>query len=262
MTHDDTSRPKREGWKPAVLGLFVCWQLFYLPAMNLVQFLPLRVPSESGDAPLTLQSVGRFTTDNRLQTLADAVGAGLTRYSELSGQFQFWKLFTPGFPPQTIVLVTRAEWADGRSVEIVSPLAPAAETPAVRLPRRDVRPFQFEACVGLGPWTAVPSDSSDPEATRHFTVGWSGLRARSVRVVMHDHWSRYSAEHPGTPEPVRLTLVTRLLAKPAEATPAPAETPVTDRPFVRWTDPFGPNGRLDVYDPVAGQYVPVPEDMP
>ena len=33
---------------------------------------------------------------------------------------------------------------------------------------------------------------------------------------------------------------------------------VTDRPFVRWSDPFGPAESLEVFDPVANAYVPVP----
>src|SRR5436190_1742392 len=121
------------GWKAVLLGGFVCWQLVYLPATNTFHFVPLRVPADTGDVPLNLQHFGRFTTDDRLQTLADAAGAGLSRYSELSGQIQFWKLFTPEFPSHTFVLVTKAELRDGRVIEVVSPHASPIDPPLARL---------------------------------------------------------------------------------------------------------------------------------
>jgi hypothetical protein len=250
-------------WKAALLGGFVCWQLFYLFATNALQFVPIRVPADPGDALLNLQSVGRFTTDDRLQTLADAAGAGLARYSEVSGQIQFWKLFTPEFPPHTIVLVTRAEFRDGRVADVVSDYAPPEEVPAVRVPRRDVRPFQFEACTGLGPWAVTEvMIVRDHETARVLSVGWAGNRSRAVRVVMLNHWNRYKAQHPDEPDPVVLSLIVRFVAKPAWGA-ARSDTPtVTDRPFVRWSNPFGPYPSLDAFDPVAGGFVRIPEDRP
>ncbi len=247
-------------WKAILLGLFVCWQLFYLPAANLIHFVPLRVPAEPGDTPLNLQSVGRFTANNPLQSLADTVGAGLARYSELSGQIQFWRLFSPEFPPRTIVLVTRARMPDGREVEIASPYSPSDSLVSIRFPRLDVRPFQFEASAGLGPWAVTPSRvAQEPEAARQLTVEWAGTRSKAVRVIMQSHWTRYKSEHPTDLDPISLLLVTRFIAEPGQGDTTSFTRNITDQPFVKWTNPFGPDERLEVFDPVAEKFVPVPE---
>jgi hypothetical protein len=254
--------PSRGRWKAGLLGLFVTWQLVYLPTANLVQFVPLGVRADPGDIPLTLQTPGRFTNDDRLQTLADVTGAGLTRYAEASGQVQFWKLFTPGLPPQSIVLVTRIEWPDGRHVDVVSPTAPSSAV-MFRLPRKDLRPFHFDASVGLGPWAVTPDwVTNDPASARALTVDWAKIRPHSVRLILHHHWAAYRADHPTEPNPTSLTLVTRLLSTTGEVdgrAPIPA---VSDRPFVRWVDPFGPNPRMEAFDPVAGAFVSLPEGRP
>ena len=250
-------------WKAGLLGLFVAWQLVYLPAANLVQFVPLRVRADPGDVPLSMQTVGRFTDDDRLQSLADTAGAGFSRYAEVSGQVQFWKLFTPELPPTTIVLVTRIEWADGRTAEVVSPSAPPDNLPAFRLPRWNLRPFHMDVSVGLGPW-AVPPERAirEHDAARELTVDWAAARTRSARIVMRHHWTIYQAEHSNEPDPVSLTLVTRFHRKPGLRDPRSTTARVTDRPFVRWLDPFGPEERVEAFDPVANKFLPVPEGRP
>jgi hypothetical protein len=255
--------PSWHRWKAGLLGLFVTWQLVYLPAANLFQFFPLRVRADSGDLPLSLQQVGRFTDDDGLQSFADAAGAGLTRYAELSGQIQGWRLFTPELPPTTIVLIGRFEWADGRSAEFVSPVAPPESPVIFRLPRRDLRAFHFEACLGLGPWAVSPHLlTRDPDAVSSLTLGWAAERPRSVRTTMRDYWTRYRSEYPIESEPCSITLITRQIAKPVLGVRESQKPVVTDRPFVRWTDPFGPSERLDAFDPVRGVFVRVAEDRP
>jgi hypothetical protein len=159
------------------------------------------------------------------------------------------------------VLVTQAELRDGRIEEIVSIHAPVDDPPLVRVPRLNVRPFQFEACVSLGPW-AVTGEliKDDPESARFLTVGWAGVRSNSARVVMKNHWARYKAEHPDEPDPVSLTLVVRFVAKPAWGTARPETPTVADRPFVRWTNPFSPNPYYEAFDPVDELFIPATGD--
>jgi hypothetical protein len=252
--------PSCHRWKAGLLGLFVTWQLVYLPAANLIQFVPLRVRQDTGDTPLSTQEVGRFTENNRLQTLADAVGAGLTRYAEASGQVQFWKLFTPELPPYTVVLVTRLEFGDGRSVDMVSPYGPADDPPSYRLPRWDLRPFNFETHVGLGPWAVTPElIARDPATARDLTVGWAEIRSEAVRTVMRHHASVYQALHPHAKDPYGMTLYLRYTAKPAVGATGLDGPAVFDRPFVRWHPPIAKSRQLSVFDPVDGRFVPLPE---
>jgi hypothetical protein len=255
--------PSCHRWKAGLLGIFVAWQLVYLPAANLFQFVPLRVRADSGDIPLNLQRVGRFTDDDGLQSFADAAGAGLTRYAEISGQIQGWRLFTPELPPYSVVLVTRLEYGVGRTVDMVSPYGPADDPPFVRLPRSDLRPFYFEANVGLGPWAVTPElIARDPAAARELTVGWAEIRSEAVRTVMRHHLSVYQALHPRAKDPYGMTLYLRYITKPAIGATGFDGPAVFDRPFVRWHPPIAKNKQLSVFDPVDGRFVPLPEGRP
>jgi hypothetical protein len=250
-------------WKAALLGGFVCWQLFYLPAANGLKFVPIRVPFDPGDVPFNLQRVGRFTADNRIQHVADCTYTGLSMYGEFSGQIQSWKLFTPELPSQTVVLVTIVEWKDGRKEEITSPLAPPTPTPDFRLPRLDVRPFHFEASIGLGPWS-VPSqdDAPSPEVVRDLIIDWARMRTYSVRIAMLRHWETIRTANAGVPSPVSMTLVTRFIPTPHIGEERTSDGQFIDRPFVRWSNPFGPDDRIEVYDPNKHLFVAVPDGPP
>jgi len=129
-----------------------------------------------------------------------------------------------------------------------------------RLPRRDLRPFHFDASIGLGPWAITPDRiASDPDAALALTVDWAKIRTHAVRLVLHHHWAAHLANYPAEANPTSLTLVTRLLPTSGGAD---GRSAVSDRPFVRWLDPYGPNPRMEAFDPVAGAFIPLPEDRP
>jgi len=78
-----------------LLGLFICWQLFFLLSFNLLSLLQ-RVrefwqdkPSAEAVAPEWLHEKGRVTAAER------AVIGVTTRWAEVSGQPQNWSLFAP-----------------------------------------------------------------------------------------------------------------------------------------------------------------------
>src|SRR5439155_25782595 len=91
------SLPRRAA--AVAVGLFAAWQLVYLPAANLIDFVPRRtgpplVPVDDG-----YQAKGSFTSVEPVQRAADWTGDVLDAWSELSGQEQGWSLFAPGPAP-------------------------------------------------------------------------------------------------------------------------------------------------------------------
>jgi hypothetical protein len=248
-------------WKAALLGGFVCWQLFYLVTTNALQFVPLRVPADPGDAPLNLQSVGRFTSDDRLQTLADTAGTGLARYSEVSGQIQFWKLFTPEFPSHTITLEARTGRQGCVTMSVVKTGPADPHTTPVRFPRRDVRPFQFEASVGLGAWPVTDGDVvKHPDETWEQLRDWAVVRERAALTFLRTTFPQCAGNEHSAPVG-ELILVTHFTPTPRHGESWP-ESPIThERPFLRFLDPFGPDPKLEVFDPARNKFRPVQEDV-
>ena len=41
--------PERVAWRSYVLGLFILFQLVYLPAANFIKLIPLRLPESNGE---------------------------------------------------------------------------------------------------------------------------------------------------------------------------------------------------------------------
>src|SRR5436309_290480 len=90
--------PRRRLELPSILlGLFILWELFYLPASNLIKFAPLRLPEHHGETNDDIQLRGRAYRVDVAQSALDALGTVLIRWGELSGQIQGWSLFAPNF---------------------------------------------------------------------------------------------------------------------------------------------------------------------
>src|SRR5215218_69019 len=85
------------------VGLFATWQLIYLPAANLIDFVPRR-PHGPELEPIRdiYQERGQFTKVEPLQRAAEWTGDVLDFWSEASGQEQGWPLFAQGMPPYSV----------------------------------------------------------------------------------------------------------------------------------------------------------------
>jgi hypothetical protein len=131
--------------KPAriLLGLFICWQLFFLVSSNLLSLLP-RVrdswqdkPKAEAIAPDWLHEKGRVAEAERDLTRLT------TRWAEISGQPQNWSLFAPNVTRIIPFVAVEFSWdEDPMSVRWISrQLAPLAAG----------RPFE-EAIIGSSAW--------------------------------------------------------------------------------------------------------------
>ena len=108
-----------------LVGLFALWQLAFAPLANLWEFIPRR-PTEADSYPelSTTQRWGRFTDNERLQYTSEFAGDMLALYAEVTGQDQGWNMFTPDFPPHTVVPVAELHFADGTTARVASRFAP------------------------------------------------------------------------------------------------------------------------------------------
>src|SRR5947208_11851195 len=86
--------PERVAWRSYVLGLFILFQLVYLPAANFIKLIPLRLPESNGELDDDIQLRGHDLIEP-LQTAADAAGTAFVRWGEWTGQAQGWSLFAP-----------------------------------------------------------------------------------------------------------------------------------------------------------------------
>src|SRR5688500_8317223 len=105
----------------AAVGLFATWQLVYIPAANLIDFVPRRTGPPLEPITDNYQKHGTFTTIEPLQRTADRAGDVLDFWSEVSGQEQGWSLFAPGLPPYSVIPAVEFRFADGTSDTLLSP---------------------------------------------------------------------------------------------------------------------------------------------
>jgi len=183
-------------------------------------------------------------------------------WGEVTGQEQGWNMFTPDFPPHTVVPVAELRFADGTSARIASRFNPAdPDHPHPRWPVVHDREFNYEANITMIGWHA------DPETIAARPEVWARLpdRVRDNESLI-THWLAWKARmyrtaHPDAPEPVEVVMIFRYIPTrpPADAPDAPRKL-TFERPLARWF-PAGPRASgllpLEGYDPVARHFVPL-----
>lgn len=227
-------------FRAAVLGLFVLWQLVYLPGSNLLQFLPrVRVP-DHGEYVVETQREGQFTPVLPAQRGYDTLGHVFDRWSELSGQTQIWNMFCQGLPAQSVSPLVTVDRADGTKEEFGTRFPPAA----FRLPFPGVRVHHVEANTLAGVWHFTPEKiAADPDAFREGLRIWAEARPGTIAGYV-----RHIATRTGPSPILRTGLSVRARSKSADG----SVPTVTDLPFVRLTRGCD---SLEVWDPSARDYV-------
>ena len=154
-----------------LVGLFATWQLVFLPAANLVVFVPLRPAWPPLEPPVNAyQKKGTFTTFEPLQRTADRAGRALEFWGETSGQEQGWSLFAPGTPPYSVFVATEFQWVDDTSDTMLSQYEPRDyANPPFRTPLFYNRHFHFESQFVAAVWHAAP------EAVAEHPEHWANL---------------------------------------------------------------------------------------
>ena len=197
--------------------------------------MPLRRTKYDVNPPIeSAQRWGRFTSADWLQESAEEIGYGLAVWGEATGQDQGWNMFTPGFPPHTVVLAAEFRFPDGsvdRSYSRFNPGDPARPIP--RWPIIDDREFNFEANIFMLAWECDPqSIDAQPERWRQLP---ERVRENEHLVAAWLRWQlkRYRESHPEKPEPEVVTLVLRYIPTPLPGEPRRLDAPAGLRATVR-----------------------------
>jgi hypothetical protein len=177
----------------------------------------------------------------------------------LSGQEQGWNMFTPGFPPSTVIPAVEFRFADGTSDRVHSRFEPGLSLYRFRLPLIDDREFNFEANIFMLAWEFGPETLNRPDLLQQLPGKVRDSEA-VVRRWLQWQWKRYQASHPQRAEPGEVVLVLRYIpiARPGEPEIMPRA--VFERPFARWRPGTSPEpGFLSVeaFDPVLQEFVPL-----
>lgn len=255
------------------VGLFAAWQLVYLPAANLIDFVPRRVGPPLEPIADGYQQRGTFTSSEPLQRTADMTGDVLDFWSEASGQEQGWSLFAPGMPPYSVFPAAEFRFADGTSDTALSQFEPTDKlNPPLRAPLVYNRPFNVEAQLMYPVWFSPPvevlrlygppeqtAEDSEKEALE-LQKAYRELpdTVRQWRDVIRAYlaWrlKEYRAAHPERGEPVAVILKHRFVPTPKPGTPRGWTIPVVERPYARWRPA---TDSMDAYDAVDKRFVPV-----
>jgi hypothetical protein len=204
------SRPSIKG---IVLGVFILFQLVYLPAANFIKLIALRLPESTGELDDDIQLRGQQFPE-RVQALADTLGTAFVRYGELTGQAQGWSLFAPIFGHQASLPATDF---DGHIIE--STFVPSNRNQYLRhfrLPSSNCRLFNYEYRLALLYWTALSEDQmrEEPDAWKKARISRVRRQQRSLQAFMHWRLREYLAVNPKPAPPKNVRLVAQITPNP------------------------------------------------
>lgn len=247
------------------VGLFAAWQLVYLPAANLIDFVPRRVGPSLEPVSDGYQQRGAFTTVEPLQRAADGTGAVLDFWSEVSGQEQGWSLFAPGFPPYAVVPAVEFRFEGGASDTVLSPYEPADKlNPGYRAPLLNNRQFNIDAQMMYPVWFAPPeavlTRSAAPEEVAQLAGVYRHLPETArvwrgpVRAYLAWRLKAYLAVNSDRPTPAEVILKHRFIPTPRPGEPRGWTHEIVERPYAKWRPA---DDTFEAFDPLTKRFVPV-----
>src|SRR5260370_2328275 len=152
-----------------LLGLFISWQVLFLPAANYLAFFPHGQAEEGelSDSRSAPDQAGASSAVKKAINLA----AGITdAWSYLTGQVQAWWLFAPDVPRAATFPVVELRWDDDADSATIPPVRlrtivePDDPQAYFRPPSSFDRLFHYEVRLGLilSNWN-VQTLAQDPE---------------------------------------------------------------------------------------------------
>jgi hypothetical protein len=215
-----------QSWKRVALGLFILFQLVYLPAANIIKLVPLRLPECKGELNDDIQLRGKKFIEP-VQVVADAVGAAFERWGELTGQRQGWSLFAPHFGHQASLPVV--SWP-GKT--IASSFMPDDPNSYFRPPRTFGRLFNYEYRLGLLYWTWSEASYRDqPSRWRDAAIDRVRRQTRSMLAFMRWRVDHDRILNPAAGLPSEITITAQMIPPPA---PEFARPPQFGFRLARW----------------------------
>ena len=276
-----------------ILGLFISWQLLFMPAANYLAFFPhgqaeegelsdsRRAPDQTGGATAVQKAI------NFAASITDA-------WTFLTGQVQAWWLFAPDVPKAATFPVVELRWDDdaesAQSVaSFLAPLAavdgvecatlwcgfpPAQSIPPVRLrtilepndPQSYFRPlssfdrlFHYEVRLGLVlvNWNEQAL-AENPEAWRAAFQQRVRRQWRSIRAYLRWYVQHFQHQHPELPSPQQAILWMRIYQSPEPGQPTVHWRGPVEQPLARWWPDSSPGHDelpIEAFDPVARRFI-------
>src|SRR3954465_5085159 len=126
MPESSPAPAAKPGIVPWLVGLFALWQVVFPVLANLFEWLPRRpTPADHYPELSTTQRWGRFTDVEAVQYASETAGDVFAFYGEETGLDQGGNMFTPDFPPHTIVPIAELRFPNGSTARVASRFAPA-----------------------------------------------------------------------------------------------------------------------------------------
>jgi hypothetical protein len=256
----------KPGWRSVLLGLFVLFQVIYLPLANLMQLVPRELPEHRGELDIGVQREGTASQIRPVQQAINGLGTAIDRYAEVSGQTQAWSLFAPDFAVQSINLVTSIRCRDGgrETVFTLEQDVPSNPDRYFRWPRPDSRRIAYEFLLAAVYWR-FSEESLQQRGAEWREAVLERVRAQQRSLQAYFNWElrRFRDAHPDQPAPFEIVLSVRILPspKPGEA----GRGPTLIMPLTRWF-PDREVGQgflpIEAFDPVAKEFVRLPVAEP
>jgi hypothetical protein len=251
--------PHKPGIRSILLGLFVLFQLLYLPLSNVIQLVPRDLPQQHGELDSAVQREGTATSCRPIPVAVNGVGLAIDRWGELSGQAQRWSLFAPDVARQSCFPVITCYCVDRLNYATVT-LGPdtASETDHYfRWPSPLCRLFAYESLLAV-----VYRNCSEVSLSQR-QEEWGAAISERVRQQQNSlqayfRWNLelFKKRYPDQPAPVEMVL--HVLVMPS---PKPGETvrPASfEVPLARWFPKRSPNQEflaVEAYDPTLKDFV-------
>lgn len=232
-----------------LLGLFILWQLLFLPAANFLSLFPAP-PSAAG------------TTEG-----GSVLRATIRRWSDWTGQLEGWALYAPDVPKRAVFIATEFRWDDDsrwpveRPREVVRSEIEPADPMAFYRPFATFRLPCYEANLGLVMWTWDECDFAEhPEEWR--TRIAEAVRRSALPAQAYLRWrlQEFRCAHPEHAAPEQVVLLGRIYAIPPPGTRPWAWAGPFEQAVARWRPGVEPPpGYLPVeaFDPVMRCFQPV-----
>jgi hypothetical protein len=277
-----------------VLGVFIVWQLLFLPAANLCGVLT-EARNRLAEWPPLGQAAPEWTRGRgTLHRTTEAVAGVTARWAEVTGQPQSWSLFAPEVGPDVAFVAVELRWDDdplpvSAPCRRLAPLAAsnilewlALQTAALRGERPDVpspvlllsdnEPADPHAYFRLGRFRLrryednidLILDNPEGKPTERMADAWNQKievqvwRAGSCHLA-YLRWRRESFRraHPDLPPPRQVLLYTRTYRIPEPGSnPWDWQGP-EQLPLLRWRPGVSlPPGEssLERYNPVVPRF--------
>jgi hypothetical protein len=256
----------RPSWRSVLLGLFVLFQIIYLPLANLTQLVPRETPQQRGELDIGVQREGTASRIRPVQQAIDGLGTAIDRYAEVSGQTQAWSLFAPDFAVQSIYLVTSFRCREGgrESLFTLEQDVPADPDRYFRWPRPDSRRIAYEFLLAAVYWRFSEESLQQRGAEwREAVLDRVRAQQRSLQSYLGWELRRFREAHPDQATPVEIALSVRILPspKPRES----GRVPALIMPLARWfPDRAAEPGFLPIeaFDPSVKEFVRLPVAEP